>query len=487
MSDSHDQDANNGVSRRKFIRNIGVTGAAAAVAASSVGAMAAEKGETCKTAGCDYDVIVVGGGFSGISAARDSRKNGYKTLVLEARNRLGGRTFSSEFAGHKIELGGTWIHWAQPFVWAEVERYGLQVKETPEGVESSDATYTMLVNGERKVLQPAEFGPAIQALNDYFKDARTLWPRVYDTRFSWDQVVGADTISCAEKLDQMKLTPLQRTFVDSYLGAIVHSPTDKGSYVETLRWWALAYHDFPTLHDTCGRYTFVDGTRSLIEAMVDDGKPEIRLSTPVTRVEQIGERVKVTTQKGDSFTAAAVIVAVPMNVLPRIEFSPALDPAVVEAGNERHSGSGTKVFIRTRGKLNTPGKIYGLADSYQPVSLLMTYAKAEDHTILIGFGCDPEKLDVQDRDSVQQVVSSFYPELEVEQCYGYEWTLDPYSRGTYCTYKPKWYGKYYDHFMKDKGRVLFSTGDHGDGWHGFIDGAIGSGLRAANRARKLLG
>ncbi|MCY1452821.1 Pseudooxynicotine oxidase [compost metagenome] len=88
---------------------------------------------------------------------------------------------------------------------------------------------------------------------------------------------------------------------------------------------------------------------------------------------------------------------------------------------------------------------------------------------------------------MQKVVSSFYPELEVEQCYGYEWTLDPYSRGTYCTYKPKWYGKYYDHFQKDKGRVLFSTGDHGDGWHGFIDGAIGSGLRAANRARKLLG
>ena len=73
----------------------------------------------------DFDIIVVGGGFAGVTAARDCERNGYKTLLLEARDRLGGRTWTSEFEGEPIELGGTWIYNSQPFVWSEVIRYGL--------------------------------------------------------------------------------------------------------------------------------------------------------------------------------------------------------------------------------------------------------------------------------------------------------------------------------------------------------------------------
>ena len=62
------------------------------------------------------DVVVIGGGFAGITAARD---------------RLGGRTWSEDRHAFHVELGGTWVHWTQPFVWAEKERYGLEVQETP--------------------------------------------------------------------------------------------------------------------------------------------------------------------------------------------------------------------------------------------------------------------------------------------------------------------------------------------------------------------
>ena len=79
----------------------------------------------------DVDVVVIGGGFAGITAARDLQKRGFKVLVLEARDRLGGRTWSTDRNGFHVELGGTWIHWTQPFVWAEKERYGLEIQETP--------------------------------------------------------------------------------------------------------------------------------------------------------------------------------------------------------------------------------------------------------------------------------------------------------------------------------------------------------------------
>ena len=80
---------------------------------------------------CSVDVVVIGGGFAGITAARDLKKRGLNVLLLEARDRLGGRTWHQEINGFPVELGGTWIHWTQPFVWAEKERYGLEIQETP--------------------------------------------------------------------------------------------------------------------------------------------------------------------------------------------------------------------------------------------------------------------------------------------------------------------------------------------------------------------
>lgn len=480
-----------GVSRRKFLRNAGVVGAAGAVAAvvaeSNGMAMAGESQRTSRRADCDYDVIVIGGGFAGVTAARDSMKNGYKTLVLEARNRLGGRTFSSEFSGHKIELGGTWIHWSQPFVWSEVQRYGLQLKETPEPFVEDKQTIYVLHDGKRVELKGQDMLTVAEAVNAYFSEGRKLWERPYDAKHTWKELIAVDGMTAADRYAQIQLTPLQRTIVDAYVAGAAHTTSDRASYADVSRWWSLPGWDLSLFVDSLGHYTFKDGTISLIKAMIDDGQPEVRLSTPVTKVEDQGNRVLVTTEQGKTISAASVIVAVPMNVLPRIAFSPALDPALVAAAKEGHTGSGIKVFVRTKGKLPTEGKMLGIADSKQPLNLLVTYAKAEDHTIFVGFGSDPAKLDIQDRDAVQQVVSEFFPGMEVEECYGYEWTLDPYSKGTYCSYKPNWLGKYYDHFQKDRGRVVFGQGDHGEGWRGFIDGAISAGSQAAKRTRTLLG
>ncbi|MCY1504005.1 Pseudooxynicotine oxidase [compost metagenome] len=482
---------NDGVSRRKFLRNASVVGAAGAVAVAGSASLAASAEDKQKGAGrfadCDYDVVVIGGGFAGVTAARDSMKNGYRTLLLEARNRLGGRTFSSEFAGHKVELGGTWIHWTQPFVWAEVQRYGLALKETPEPFVEEKQTVRIIHEG--KAIEPKleDMIAISKAIKEYFADAPKLWERPYDAKHTWKELLAVDAMSGADRFAQLKLTPLQRSFVDAYVAGIAHTTSDRASYADVARWWSLPGWNMTAFVDACGRYSFKDGTISLINAMLDEGKPDVRLSTPVTKVEQQGARVLVTTQQGETLRAAAVIVAVPMNVLPRIAFTPALDPKLVEAAKEKHSGSGIKVFVRTKGKLPEDGKRIGVAGTGHPINVLATYAKAEDHTIFVGFGADPQMLDIQDRDAVQAVVSSFYLDLEVEECYGYEWTLDPYALGTYCSYKPNWLGKYYDHFQKDRGHVIFGQGDHGEGWRGFIDGAISAGSKAALRTRELLG
>src|SRR4051812_651732 len=75
-----------------------------------------------------HDVIVVGGGFAGISAAREVARAGRRALLLEARDRLGGRTWTAPWGEHAIEYGGGWVHWHQPHVWSEILRHGLAVE-----------------------------------------------------------------------------------------------------------------------------------------------------------------------------------------------------------------------------------------------------------------------------------------------------------------------------------------------------------------------
>lgn len=57
-----------------------------------------------------YEVIVIGAGISGLTAARDLGIDGYDVLVLEARDRIGGRIWTSRELGLPIDLGASWIH-----------------------------------------------------------------------------------------------------------------------------------------------------------------------------------------------------------------------------------------------------------------------------------------------------------------------------------------------------------------------------------------
>ena len=74
------------------------------------------------------DVVIVGGGFAGVTAARELTMRGRRAVLVEVRDRLGGRTYTSDHDGHAMELGGTWVHPEQPNVGAEISRYGMETE-----------------------------------------------------------------------------------------------------------------------------------------------------------------------------------------------------------------------------------------------------------------------------------------------------------------------------------------------------------------------
>ncbi|MCK5752445.1 MAG: FAD-dependent oxidoreductase, partial [Mycobacterium sp.] len=110
-----------------------------------------------------YDVIVVGGGFAGVTAARNLTHSGHRVVLLEGRDRLGGRTFyeHADSLGRSVEMGGTWVHWLQPHVWAEMTRYNSEIIESIGAAAPEEVVYR--TQGE---LKRVDFDPAWEIMTD---------------------------------------------------------------------------------------------------------------------------------------------------------------------------------------------------------------------------------------------------------------------------------------------------------------------------------
>ena len=479
MSDSTNSSST--ASRRGFLRGA-VTASGLAMAGTTSWATGTKPSRRRSAKTSDYDVIIVGGGFSGVTAARECSRAGLSTLLLEARARIGGRTFTTQFGPYHIELGGTWVHWSQPFVWSEIQKYGLTIEETPG---ASAERYVALVDGQRMNFTPDQsLADLVSGVEAYFAEARTTWDRPYDAAFTWKELVARDSMSAADRMAALKLSPLQRDVIAAFTETMSHCPLSQASYVEMMRWYAAPGFNFGGLLDSTARYKLKEGTHGLIDRIAKDGRAEIKLSKPVKRVVRASDHVVVYPEQGLPYTAHVVILALPPRILRDIEFEPALSAAKLRASREGFTRSGVKYYAEVKGDL---GKVQLLARARHAAGMAWTYANGTDRTLLVGFSANPDDLQGNDTTSVQSALRELIPDVEVTDCISYGWNEDPYSQGTYSGFAPGQFSNGYESLAQHEGRVLMAGGDVGNAaWRNFIDGAIGRGLRVAQDAVELL-
>ena len=419
------------------------------------------------------DVVVIGGGFAGITAARDLKKRGYDVLVLEARDRLGGRTWSEDRNGFHVELGGTWVHWTQPFVWAEKERYGLEVQETPGCVAERVA---IKIDGQVQELQESQLGEFVEGFEHFFAESKGVWERPYDVHHCWDAVCERDGLTVADRLNALELTPLQRTSIGGFLEILSMNQPQNASYVEMMRCWSLTGWNYELFNDTAARYKFTQGTGALVEAMASDGGFDVSLNTSVRAVQQSSNGVCVTTESGELVIAKRAVVTVPLNVLHSVDFEPPLSSVKLEASRLKHVGGGYKVFFEVEGD---PGAVMTLSRSTDsPLIGSFTYKRGEQHSVLAGFSLEPGALD-KSVEEWQTVLEEFIPGVKLLSTFGHDWGADSLSQGSWATYRPGTVARFSDELPRQEGHVFFASGDHAQGWRGFIEGAIASGSRTA--------
>ena len=419
------------------------------------------------------DVVVIGGGFAGVTAARDLQKRGFQVLVLEARDRLGGRTWSEDRHGFHVELGGTWVHWTQPFVWAEKERYGLEVQETPGCVAERVA---IKIDGTVQELQESQLGEFVEGFERFFAESKAVWERPYDAHHCWDAIRERDPLTVADRLNALELTPLQRTSIGGFLEILCMNQPQNASYVEMMRCWSLTGWNYELFNDTAARYKFTQGTGALVDAMARDGGFEVSLNTSVRSVQQSTDGVCVTTEAGELVIAKRAVVTVPLNVLHSVDFEPPLSSVKLEASRLKHVGGGYKVFFEVEGD---PGAVMTLSRSTDsPLIGSFTYKRGDQHSVLAGFSLEPGALD-KSVEEWQAVLEEFIPGVKVLSTFGHDWGADSLSQGSWATYRPGTVARFTDELPRNEGHIYFASGDHAQGWRGFIEGAIASGSRTA--------
>jgi monoamine oxidase len=423
----------------------------------------------------DADVVVLGAGFAGVAAARDLQEAGRRVVVLEARDRIGGRTWYREIpeTGVWAEYGGMFFSRStQPHLAREIERYGVGV--TPAG----EPALVAWIRGDERCEGFAEIERLQRLLGTSGLDeAIAATKRVFEA--GGRTALGAFDVSVTEWVAGLGAEPEAADYLRSFLASMGGAANDRCSVLPLL--WDMVELDYSPAN------VFVDigellseGTKSLIDPMADG--LDVRFGSVVTAMRQDTEGVTVSLADGASLRASAVVVALPLNLWSAVTFDPPLAEPKRRAAASGHVGAVSKVLAIVRGAPETYiGAAWGT-----PINAGFVTKAAGDGRLFMGFSVQ-DRVDLADHEAVSAAVRAHLPGAEVLTTAGHDWVNDPYAKGTWLGTPPTWFSDgTFEALCEHEGRLAFAGSDIAAQGAGWIEGAVGSGVSAAAYAQGLL-
>lgn len=439
----------------------------------------------------EADVIVVGGGFAGITAARELKAAGRTVALLEARDRLGGRSYSRPIGDGKIVEMGAEFH----------GRFQKTIRETAEslGIESynvHDEGYRLIDWGGKLVrwkgmvpkVSPtaiADFGQAALRLERMAREVPLHAPWEAPHARQWD----ADTVASWSRrnLRTRGGRELMRAMIEAGMAA---SPADV-SLLHAV-YYAKGAGGFRAMTSVTGgtlESRFVGGSQSIALRLAESVADDTYLNAVVKRVHQSGDKVRVS---GDGFEAVGrrLVMAVPVPLAGRIEYEPAM-PAFRDQATQRLTfGSAIKYLVmydepfwRTDGLtgfvISPNGPVRATMDSCPP-----------DGTpgVLAVFVTGPAarkvgRLTKGERRAqvLGELVRFFGPKAgKPYEVFEQNWMAEPFTRGCYHAYAPPGlYTEYGTALKEPVGRIHWAGAETVTVEYGAMGGAIDSGQRVA--------
>ncbi|GAA5852639.1 hypothetical protein JCM8547_002574 [Rhodosporidiobolus lusitaniae] len=440
-----------------------------------------------------YDTIIVGAGYTGLVAARDLTNAGQNVLIVEARDRIGGRTWTAQQDGVLFEMGGTWIHHTQGFTWRELCKYGLDqdLIITPNTDFPEEYKMTVKVDDETWIMRPEQLDQVLDAALIKFCDVDGLGGHglltipAHVTRGPFvNPTLSAkyDKMSCQDRLNEVKAAGLLNDFelkcLAPWMSRKCGAQLDKCSFLEMVRWALNGNGISSYLGTMTGKFKLRDGQSHFARVIFDDAFSTENLSyafdAPVSKIVDQNGSVEVFTSKG-SFKAS--------------KFSPPMPPKRREACEIGHINFGHKIHS----VFDKPDFRSGAWSAFGYKERVHLMSASGDQlidngkkSVVVAFGADnanPDTVPSKDPSQIQKWMGVMDSSLgeHYQGSVWHEWVVDPYSRGTWCMYGPGFYTNYFDELQKPHGNIEWASSDYAAaGWKGFIDGALFAGSQAAD-------
>lgn len=268
-----------------------------------------------------YDAVVIGAGFAGLIAARDlSRDKNIRILVIEARDRIGGRTWTAQVFGESFEMGGTWVHWNQPHVYSELHRYDLHRNlKTSAGTAENERHYLKTNTRNLAEIAQEDFETVANEVAEKFfsidgMDSRTLMPYPHDPHREPAPWKKYDHLSVRDRLDMLKdVSQDAKDIFEVNVSTFGSAPGSDIGFTEALRWFVLGGHSMAGVFELAGVYKLgKGGMTSFARAILDDFDGDIVLNTAVQSITQNSKSASVYCKDGREIHTGTVISTIPL-------------------------------------------------------------------------------------------------------------------------------------------------------------------------------
>ncbi len=445
------------ISRRNFVKKTALL-SAGLIIQNQVGAIRSIRKRP--------DVVCIGAGLAGLSAAYALRQKGYKVTVLESRDRIGGRVFSHQMSEQLvIELGGEWVGNSHNRIRELCSQFKLD-----------------LINNQMDthLIYKGDYAPAgswgfsepwnkkwEQLLKDYAglsdKDKRHL-----DQYDWWRYLVNN---GCDGKDLEV------RELLDS---------TDFGESIRQVSAFAALAEYAESSEKNEMDLKIKGGNQQLVMKLADAiGRENIVLNCTVTQVQQADE-VTITCANGQYFTADKLICTIPAFAISKINWSPALP-------REQWQAINTLQYARINKHAMLFGQRFWKEDGFDMVTDQLphyfyhaTKGQSSTEGILISYSIgDKAAVIANQSDAVNAriIADTLQPCVKdagslIRKQVNYYWGNDAISKGAYALYGPgQWFAL--RPVLSRPFRHTHFAGEHLADWQGFMEGAINTGEEAA--------